>query len=68
MTHLLVLMSSITSKTSVIDKPFRYSHHQRVVGLIFDAVIIIGFITWGALVAYYNFGPPSKRRAAASQQ
>jgi hypothetical protein len=45
----------------VIDHPFSYSHHQRVTGLIFDAVIILSFIAWGAIVAYKNFGPASKR-------
>ncbi len=61
MTHLFVLATSITGHKSVIDQPFDYSHHQRVTGLIFDAVIILGFIAWGAIVAYRNFGPPSKR-------
>jgi hypothetical protein len=67
MTQLLVLMSSITSKTSVIDKPFHYSHHQRITGLVFDLLVIVALLTWALAVAYYNFGPPAKRRAAAQQ-
>jgi len=61
-THLFILAAGITSKTSVIDKPFSYSHHQRVTGLIFDALIILSFVTWGAVVWYRNFGPAAKRR------
>ena len=67
MFHLLIIATSITGKGSVIDKPsFHYSHHQAVAGLIFDVLIILCFLGWGAYVAYTNFGPPAKRRAAAA--
>jgi hypothetical protein len=64
-THLYVIAGSIVGKKSVIDKPFSYSHHQRVTGLIFDALIILGFITWGTIVWYRNYGPGAKSRPAA---
>ena len=62
MTHLFILLTSITGKNSVIDKPFSYSHHQRVWGLVFDALVILALLTWGAVVWYRNFGPGAKRR------
>jgi hypothetical protein len=64
--NVLIAASSITSKDSVIDGPYRYSHHQTVLGLVFDAVVILSFLVWGALVAYYNFGPPARRRAGTA--
>ena len=66
MAHLFTLATSITGKGSVINKPYHYAHHQVVTGLIFDGLIILALVTWGALVAYRNFGPPAKRRAAAA--
>lgn len=65
MVHLYILAASITGKKSVIDAPFRYSHHQAVTGLVFDALVILALITWGLIVAYRNFGTAAKRRAAA---
>jgi hypothetical protein len=67
MLGLFVLATSITGDKSVIDAPFTYSHHQRVTGLIFDAVIVLALITWGAIVAYRNFGPPRKGQSAPSK-
>jgi hypothetical protein len=63
MLHLFVLAASITGNKSVIDKPFSYTHHQRVTGLIFDALVLLALVTWGAVVAYRNFGPPARRGA-----
>jgi hypothetical protein len=65
--NLLIAANSITSKDSVIDGPYRYSHHQTVLGLTFDAIVVLSFLVWGALVAYYNFGPPARKRAAAAK-
>jgi hypothetical protein len=64
MHYVFILASSITSKNSVINKPFHYSHHQAVAGLIFDFAVILALVSWGAWIAYRNFGPPAKRRAA----
>jgi hypothetical protein len=65
--HVFVLAASIVGKKSVIDKPFSYSHHQAVTGLVFDALIILAFVTWGAVVAYRSFGPSARSRAAADE-
>ncbi|HEY3543137.1 MAG TPA: hypothetical protein VGK79_11415 [Gaiellaceae bacterium] len=66
MLHIFILFGSITGKSSVIDKPFSYSHHQRVTGLIFDGLIILALVTWALVVWYRNFGPGARRRAAAA--
>ena len=63
-TLVFILASGITGKNSVIDKPFSYSHHQRVTGLVFDALILLLCISWAAVIAYRNFGPPARRHAA----
>jgi hypothetical protein len=66
MTYLFTLATSITGKSSVIDGPFHYSQHQRVTGLIFDALVLWGCIVWAIVIAYRNFGPPARRRAEAA--
>ena len=65
-THVYVVAASIVGKKSVIDKPFSYSHHQKVVGLTFDAVVMILLLTWIGIVWYRNFGPGAKKRPAQS--
>jgi hypothetical protein len=64
MTHMFILLTSITGKKSVIDHPFNYSNHQRVTGLVFDGLVMLALLTWGAIVWYRNYGPPAKRRMA----
>jgi hypothetical protein len=64
---LIVAGGSITSKNSVLtDAKFRYSHHQIVAGSIFNAVVTVLLIGTLAWLAYINYGPPAKRKLAAT--
>ena len=64
---LIVAGGSITDKGSALFHPaFRYSHHQKVSGAIFDIVVTVTLITLSGVIAYRNYGPPAKRKLAAS--
>jgi hypothetical protein len=57
---------SIVSKNSALFNPnFKYSHHQIVVGVVFDAIVCT--LLMGAMfyAAYLYWGPPAKRKLAA---
>jgi hypothetical protein len=64
---LIVAGGSITDKGSALFHPaFRYSHHQKVSGVIFDAIVTVSLISGSAIIAYRNWGPPAKRKLAVS--
>src|SRR5262249_13125264 len=62
---LIVAGGSITSKNSALFHPaFRYSHHQIVAGVIFDAIVTTLLLGAMFYIAYLNWGPPAKRKLA----
>ena len=60
-TKFVVAGGSITSKNSVLFHPaFKYSHHQLVGGVIFDAVVTVSLLAAMFYAAYRYWGPPSR--------
>ena len=64
-TKFVVAGGSITSPNSVLEHPnFKYSHHQIVGGVIFDAVVTVSLLAAMFYAAYRYWGPPSRQNAA----
>lgn len=57
---------SIVSPNSALFHPnFKYSHHQIVIGVIFDAIVCT-LLMGGMFYAAWRFwGPPAKKKLAA---
>jgi hypothetical protein len=64
---LVVAGGSITDKNSALFHPaFRYTHHQKVAGMIFDVTVTVLLMIGWAVISYRNWGPPAKRKLAAA--
>ena len=67
-TKLVVAGGSILSKNSVLFHPeFKYSHHQIVGGVIFDAVVTVSLLSAMFYAAYRYWGPPSRRNESLAE-
>lgn len=65
-TKLYVAGGSILSPNSALFHPnFKYSHHQLVGGVIFDAIVTTLLLAGMFYCAYRNWGPPAKRKLQA---
>lgn len=59
--QMILAVESLTGDESVVNKPYAYTETQKVGGLIFTITVTVILVLLALLIAYRNFGPPSRR-------